>query len=121
VHERLVLYKRLANCETPEALERRRKELVTALACCPIPHALWIECHRLRLLGKPLGLARIDASETQSSPVHPQAPDRTGEGAQLVHRKKQYRLAGQDKLHIELKLPESRPHCCSQEALGELS
>jgi len=123
VHERLVLYKRLANCETPEALERLQEELVDRFGLLPDPARALIECHRLRLLGKPLGLARIDASETAIQlQFIPKPPIEPAKVLSLVHRKKQYRLAGQDKLHIELKLPEVKDRIAAvREALGELS
>ena len=38
VHERLVLYKRLANCETPEALDAMQEELIDRFGLPP-PHA----------------------------------------------------------------------------------
>ncbi|MGH8633643.1 MAG: transcription-repair coupling factor, partial [Burkholderiales bacterium] len=64
VHERLVLYKRLASCETLEALDALREELIDRFGVPPEPARALIECHRLRVLGQPLGIARIDASET---------------------------------------------------------
>src|SRR5258706_7789279 len=49
VHERLVLYKRLANCTTDAELQRLTEELLDRLR--PLPHAapLLLECHRLRV------------------------------------------------------------------------
>jgi transcription-repair coupling factor (superfamily II helicase) len=122
VHERLVLYKRLANCETLEALEALQEELVDRFGLLPDPARALIECHRLRILGIPLGLARIDASETviqlQFIPKPPIDPAKV---LNLVHRKKQYRLAGQDKLRIELKLPDIKARITAiREAFGEL-
>jgi len=63
--------------------------------------------HRLRLLGKPLGIARIDASENaillQFVPNPPLEPARI---IKLIQTKRNYKLAGQDRLRIEVKLPE---------------
>ena len=39
IHERLVLYKRLANCESVDELERCRRSWSTASASCPTPPA----------------------------------------------------------------------------------
>src|SRR5687768_17464847 len=107
VHERLVLYKRLANCETIEALDALREELVDRFGPLPEPARALVECHRLRLHGKPLGIARVDAGDTaillqfiEKPPIEP------ARVLDLVRRKKHYRLAGQDKLRIELKLPD---------------
>ena len=64
VHERLVLYKRLANCETQEELDALREELIDRFGPLPEPARSLIDSHRLRILGKPLGIARIDATES---------------------------------------------------------
>jgi transcription-repair coupling factor (superfamily II helicase) len=122
VHERLVLYKRLANCETPEVLERLQEELVDRFGILPGPARALIECHRLRLLGKPLGLARIDATDSaiqlQFVPKPPIDPARV---LALVQKKKHYRLAGQDRLRIELKLPDVKARVAAiREAFSEL-
>jgi transcription-repair coupling factor (superfamily II helicase) len=107
VHERLVLYKRLANCENPDALDLLREELVDRFGLLPEPARTLIECHRLRILGKPLGVARIDATESaiqiQFIPNPPIDPARV---LALVQKRKNYRLAGPDRLRIDLKLPE---------------
>ncbi|MDP1536521.1 MAG: transcription-repair coupling factor, partial [Burkholderiales bacterium] len=63
VHERLVLYKRLANCETEDQLQLLQEELIDRFGDLPDATRTLIDSHRLRLLGKPLGIARIDASE----------------------------------------------------------
>jgi transcription-repair coupling factor (superfamily II helicase) len=123
VHERLVLYKRLANCETMEALDRLREELIDRFGIPPEPARALIECHRLRILGQPLGIARIDASETaiqlQFVAKPPIEPARV---LDLVRQKKHYRLAGQDKLRIELKLPDVKARVMAvREAFGELA
>ena len=123
VHERLVLYKRLANCESLEALDRLREELVDRFGLTPEPARTLIECHRLRILGQPLGIARIDASETAiqlqfiaKPPIDP------AKVLNLVRQKKHYRLAGQDKLRIELKLPGMKARVTAiREAFGELA
>ena len=62
VHERLVLYKRLANCDTLDELEALHEELVDRFGLLPEPGQTLLDCHRLRLLGKPLGVTRIDAT-----------------------------------------------------------
>jgi transcription-repair coupling factor (superfamily II helicase) len=123
VHERLVLYKRLAGCETLEALDRLREELVDRFGIPPEPARALIECHRLRVLGQPLGIARVDAAETaiqlQFVAKPPIDPARV---LNLVRQKSHYRLAGQDKLRIELKLPDLKDRVTAiREAFGELA
>ena len=123
VHERLVLYKRLAGCETLEALERLREELVDRFGIPPEPARALIECHRLRVLGQPLGIARIDASDSalqfQFITKPPIDPARV---LNLVRQRKNYRFAGQDKLRIELKLPDVKARVAAiREAFSELA
>ena len=102
VHERLVLYKRLANCNDEPALDALQEELIDRFGLLPGPTQTLVDCHRLRLLGKPLDLLKIDASAQAimvqfgaDTPIHPQRV------IQLVQQKRHYKLAGQDKLRIE--------------------
>jgi len=123
VHERLVLYKRLANCETLEALDRLREELVDRFGPPPEPARALIDCHRLRILGQPLGIARVDAAETaiqlQFIAKPPIDPARV---LKLVQQKTHYRFAGQDRLRIELKLPDVKARVTAvREAFAELA
>jgi transcription-repair coupling factor (superfamily II helicase) len=82
-----------------------------------------IEGHRLRVLGRPLGIARIDAADTAiqlqfvaKPPIEP------AKVLELVRRKKSYRLAGQDKLRIELKLPDVKARVAAiREAFADLA
>jgi transcription-repair coupling factor (superfamily II helicase) len=107
VHERLVLYKRLANCETGDQLQLLQEELIDRFGELPEATRTLIDCHRLRLLGKPLGIARIDASENaillQFVPNPPLEPARI---IKLIQSKRNYKLAGQDRLRIEEKIPD---------------
>jgi transcription-repair coupling factor (superfamily II helicase) len=101
VHDRLVLYKRLANCETEMALERMTEELIDRFGRIPEPTDALIESHRLRILGKPLGIAKIDAGPTVIAIVFgPQPPV---EVHAIIHavQKRRGRLAGPDKIRIE--------------------
>ncbi len=102
VHERLVIYKRLANCETDEALEQLKEELVDRFGPMPEPTATLVNSHELRIIGKPLDLIKIDASAAsitiqfgRDTPIHPHRV------IQLVQQKRHFKLAGQDKLRIE--------------------
>jgi transcription-repair coupling factor (superfamily II helicase) len=102
VHERLVIYKRLANCEHHDALEQLKEELIDRFGPLPDAAATLIESHDLRLVGKPLDLVKIDASSSaitiqfgRDTPIHPHRV------IQLVQSRRQYKLAGQDRLRIE--------------------
>ena len=102
VHERLVIYKRLANCETEDALDQLQEELVDRFGLIPEPAQTLADSHRLRILGKPLDLLKIDASTAsitvqfgRDTPIHPHRV------IHLVQQKRHYKLAGSDKLRIE--------------------
>jgi len=101
IHERLVIYKRLANCETQEALDTMHEELIDRFGLPP-PHAkTLLESHRLRVLGKPLGIARIDASESGVQlQFIPNPPIDAGRVMKLIHKNKHYKLAGPDRLKV---------------------
>lgn len=107
VHERLVLYKRLANCGTDDQLQLLQEELIDRFGDLPDPTRTLIDSHRLRIHGKPLGIARIDASENaiqiQFVPKPPIDPMKI---IKLIQTKRNYKLAGPDRLRIEVKLPE---------------
>ena len=67
IHERLVLYKRLASCESQEELDLLREELVDRFGPTPEPAQALIACHRLRLVARPLGVTKIDASPERTT------------------------------------------------------
>ena len=107
VHERLVIYKRLANCETEDQLDQLQEELVDRFGLIPVPAQTLADSHRLRILGKPLDLLKIDASSAsitvqfgRDTPIHPHRV------IHLVQQKRQYKLAGPDKLRIEKPIAE---------------
>src|SRR3979411_2104713 len=62
VHERLVLYKRLANCQADDELERLTEELVDRFGPLPDAARVLLECHKLRIQGAPLGVQKVDAA-----------------------------------------------------------
>jgi len=101
VHERLVLYKRFANCDTLERLEAMQEELIDRFGDLPPAARALIESHRLRILGKPLGVARIDAApeflQVQFVPHPPLDPTRV---LSLV-QKNRWKLTGPAKLRVE--------------------
>ena len=108
IHERLVLYKRLANCETFEALERLQEELIDRFGLPPEQTEVLLASHQLRIAGKPLAIGKIDAGPSaiviQFGPDTPLEPQKV---IQLVHKHKRYRLAGSDKLRIEGDWPDA--------------
>jgi len=123
VHERLVLYKRLANCETLEELEAMHEELVDRFGLLPPAAKTLLDTHRLRILGKPLGIVRIDATDSVIQ-FHfvPKPPIEPTKVLKLVQSRRNYRLAGQDRLRIEAQLPDIKARVeAIREAFRELS
>jgi transcription-repair coupling factor (superfamily II helicase) len=107
IHERLSLYKRLANCEDAEALQRLQEELIDRFGRLPPPAQALIETHRLRMLARPLGIQKVDATESrvqlQFVPNPPIDPARIIE---LIQKDRNYTLAGQDRLAVSVNCPD---------------
>jgi transcription-repair coupling factor (superfamily II helicase) len=104
VHERLVLYKRLANCESDEALERLTEELVDRFGPLPDPARVLLECHKLRIQGAPLGVQKIDAAPSGIVVQFiPEPPVDARKVLALVQSNRIYRLPGPDRVRIEMK------------------
>ncbi|GAB3266190.1 transcription-repair coupling factor [Chitinimonas naiadis] len=107
VHERLVLYKRLANCETNDDLDDMQQELIDRFGLLPPPAKILLDCHRLRLIAKPLGVLKLDASEVAISVQF--AAQNTIDPMKvmkLIQQKRNYKLAGPDRLRVESALPD---------------
>jgi transcription-repair coupling factor (superfamily II helicase) len=106
VHERLTLYKRMANCETREALELLAEELVDRFGPLPDPARALLECHQLRIAAKPLGVARVDAThETALLQFVKQPPIDGAKIISLVQRRKDLRLSGPERLRLQAAMP----------------
>ena len=104
VHERLVIYKRLANCATEEDLERLTEELVDRFGALPDAARVLLECHKLRIQGAPLGVQKIDAAPSGIVVQFvPEPPVDARRVLQLVQSSRIYRLPGPDRVKIEMK------------------
>ncbi len=99
VHERLTLYKRLANCTSADELADMQEELIDRFGELPPQAQALLDSHRLRLLCRPLGIVKVDASADQIV-VHFEAnpPIEPMRIISLIQKDRNYRLAGQDKL-----------------------
>ena len=102
VHDRLTLYKRLANCTVPDELGELQEELIDRFGDLPPQARALLDSHRLRLLCKPLGISKLDATTeqivVQFQPDPPIEPTRI---IDLITKNRNYRLAGQDKLLLK--------------------
>jgi len=107
IHQRLVIYKRLANCNTPEDLDEMHQELIDRFGLLPDPAKALLDCHRLRIAAKPLGIIKVDASseaiQIQFVPSPPIDPMKI---ITLIQTTRHVKMVGQDKLRIELKYGE---------------
>ncbi len=101
VHERLVLYKRLANCDDEAQLDDMREELIDRFGLLPEAAQVLLECHRLRLLARRLGIRKLDANGDsirlhfdKTTPLDP------ADLILLLRQHPNWRLDGQDRIKI---------------------
>jgi transcription-repair coupling factor (superfamily II helicase) len=107
VHERLSIYKRLASCASIDDLSELQEELIDRFGKLPEPAHALIETHRLRILARPLGIAKIDANaESVTFQFIPQPPIDSMKIIALVQSNRSMKLSGQDRLRLALDAPE---------------
>ncbi len=107
VHERLSLYKRLADAQSREELEALAEELVDRFGPLPDPARALIQCHDVRLAARPLGVLRVDAThEAVQLQFVKNPPIEGGKVLDFIRKKgRSARLAGPDRLRVDAKLP----------------
>jgi transcription-repair coupling factor (superfamily II helicase) len=99
VHERLTLYKRLANCEDEEELRALQEELIDRFGEMPAQTQALLETHRLRLLGREIGVAKLDAGPNAIQlQLVPKPPVNPADIIRLIQSDRTLKLAGPDKL-----------------------
>jgi len=102
VHERLTLYKRLANCEAADELDAMQEELIDRFGRAPEPAQTLIESHRLRISARELGVARIDASGDAIQLQFIDQPHIDGARIiELLQRQRHWKLSGPSKLRVQ--------------------
>ncbi|MVW73027.1 MULTISPECIES: transcription-repair coupling factor [unclassified Bordetella] len=102
VHARLAIYKRLSHAKDEDDLIQIQEELIDRFGKLPEAAQALLTTHRLRLAAQPLGVIKIDASESQA--LIQFGPKTTVDPAriiELVQKQRHIKLAGQDKLRIE--------------------
>ncbi len=102
VHTRLNLYKRLAMADKAEQIDTLLEEITDRFGRLPAQGQTLFDTHRLRVLARPYGVLKIDASPKlmnvsfrAKSPVDPRRI------IELVQKNRAIKLAGNDKLRIE--------------------
>ena len=101
IHERLVLYKRLATCENEGQINSIHEELVDRFGLPEQPVKTLLDSHRLRLAAKSLGITAIDASSDSLTLTF--GKHTTVEPTDIIllmQSNKNYRMAGADKLRV---------------------
>ncbi|MDE2440060.1 MAG: transcription-repair coupling factor [Betaproteobacteria bacterium] len=105
VHERLTLYKRLANCESAEEIDTLQEELIDRFGELPLQGQSLLATHRLRLIAKPLYIQKLDASTDQITlqfgpEFSKNPPIEPIKIIHLIQNNRNYKLAGQDKISL---------------------
>ncbi len=107
VHERLSIYKRLANCKLAEGIDDLQEELIDRFGKMPDPVKALIETHRLRVAAKPVGIIKIDAhAESAVLQFEPNPPIDAMRIIELIQKNRHIKLHGQDKLRITVNMPD---------------
>jgi len=107
VHERLSLYKRLADAESREALDELREALVDRFGDLPEPARALLACHEVRIAARPLGVSRVDATHEAVLLTFVKNPPLDGAKViDFIRRKgRAARLTGPERLRVDMKLP----------------
>jgi transcription-repair coupling factor (superfamily II helicase) len=107
VHERLSIYKRMANCNVQDKIDDMQEEMIDRFGKLPDPVKALIETHRLRISAKTVGIIKIDAhGEAATLQFMPQPPIDPMRIISLIQKNKQIKLNGQDKLKITAAMPD---------------
>ena len=118
VQERLTLYKRLANCESEDELQALQEELIDRFGEMPPQTRTLLETHRLRMLVKPYGVAKMEASESQISvQFDASAPIDPMKIITLIQKDKQTKMSGPDKLVRKIATPDLKARVAAVKAL----
>jgi len=107
VHERLSIYKRLANGETQDTIDDLQEELIDRFGKLPDPVKALIETHRLRIAARSVGIVKIDAhAESALLQFEPKPPIDPMRIIELVQKNRHVKLSGQDKLRVSANMPD---------------
>jgi transcription-repair coupling factor (superfamily II helicase) len=109
VHIRLSLYKRLASAGKAEQIDALLEEITDRFGKLPAQAQALFDVHRLRVLAKAYGVARIDAGDKVTTITFaPNPPVEAIRIIELVQQNRHIKLAGNEKLRIERPAAEVR-------------
>ena len=109
VHTRLSLYKRLATADKPEQIDAMLEEITDRFGKLPTQGQTLFDTHRLRVLAKPYGVAKIDAGpKLMNVTFRPKAPVDAQRIIQLVQKNRAIKLVGNDKLRIDREIADPK-------------
>ena len=107
VHERLSIYKRMANCTVQDKIDDMQEEMIDRFGKLPDPVKALIETHRLRISAKTVGIIKIDAhGEAATLQFMAKPPIDPMRIIELIQKNRQIKLNGQDKLKITANMPD---------------
>jgi transcription-repair coupling factor (superfamily II helicase) len=107
VHERLSIYKRLANGNAQDKIDDLQEELIDRFGKLPDAVRALIETHRLRIAAKTVGIVKIDAHNEAATLQFMVKPPIDGMRIiALIQKNKHIKLSGQDKLKITASMPD---------------
>ena len=109
VHERLILYKRIASAGNKAELHELQVEMIDRFGLLPEPLKTLFRISGLKLLATPLGIEKIDLGASGGRILFTEQPDIDPlRVIQLIQSQPNvYRLDGNDKLRIHLDLPDA--------------
>ncbi|PZP36554.1 MAG: transcription-repair coupling factor [Roseateles depolymerans] len=102
VQVRLSLYKRLATAEKSEAIDTLLEEVTDRFGKLPAQGQTLFDLHRLRVLAKPYGVIKVDASPAVINiNFRPNPPIDPMRVIELVQKNRNIKLVGNEKLRVE--------------------
>ena len=109
VHLRLSFYKKLASAKTTDQIDALLEEIVDRFGKLPTQAQTLIDVHRLRVIAKPFGVLKVDASPTVITITFKKNPPIDSlKIIELIQKNRHIKLAGNEKLRIERALPQSK-------------
>lgn len=109
VHERLIMYKRIASAANKQELHELQVEMIDRFGLLPEPVKTLFRVTELKLKASPLGIEKIDMSASGGRLLFTDKPDiDPARIIQLIQTQPNiYRLDGNDKLRIHHDLPDA--------------